>query len=450
MSQKQKIVWYEGMNLDPHHFQQWERYQRSLLDSRIRSVVKYDWGLLDISIDKESLMNGQFTLLRCKGVTPDGLIFNIPDDDPAPSSRSVEGFFPATLNELSVFLAIPSERERGRNCALEGKTEKSDTRYVFDKMSVLDDNTGTDERQVGIGRPNFLLRFRDESLEDFSVMKVGEIVRTPDGSFALNGQFIPPCLTIEASDALMTICRRLLELLVAKSSAFSERKHMTGQGDVASAMRTFAIIQTLNTHIPLLNHMYLSPKTHPEELYVNMLALAGQLSAFSPEIQVDPRQFPAYDHTNLSRCFHELDSKIRVLLDSLISVKKYMDIPLEKKSDTMRVGTVSDTSLFREAEIFLTASGDMPEKEMVDAVLTNIRVASPDTINAVLASFSKALPLTHSLMPPPELPRQEGTYYFRMEPSGSFWESISRSGAISVFIPIELSRIRIGAVAVKK
>lgn len=450
MSQRQKIVWYEGMNLDPHHFQQWDRYHKSFLVSRIRSVIKYDWGLLEIAIDKESLMNGQFTLLRGKGVTPDGLLFNIPDDDLAPASRSVEGFFPATQSELSVFLAIPSEREWGRNCALENKTERSDTRYVFSKISVLDDNTGTDERQVGIGRTNFQLRFRDESLEDFSVMKVGEIMRTPDGSFALNEQFIPPCLTIEASEELMTICRRLLELLVAKSTAFSERKHMTGHGDVASAMRTFAIIQTLNTYIPLLNHMYSSPKTHPEELYVNMLALAGQLSAFSPEIQADPRQFPTYDHTNLSRCFHELDSKIRSLLDSLISVKKYVNIPLERKSDTMFVGIVSDSSLFQQAEIFLTARGDMPEKEMIDAVLTNIRVASPDTINAVLASFSKALPLTHSMMPPPELPRQEGTYYFRLEPSGSFWESICRSSTIAVFRPAELNRITIDAVAVKK
>lgn len=450
MSQKQRVVWYEGMNLDPHHFQQWDRYHRSLLDSRIRSVVKYDYGLLNIAIDKESITNGQFTLLRCKGVTPDGLAFNIPDDDPAPPSRSVEGFFPATQNELSVFLAIPSERERGRNCALEGKTERTDSRYTFDKMSVLDDNTGTDERQIGIGRTNFQLRFRDEPLEDFSVMKVGEIVRTADGSYALSEKFIPPSLTIEASESLMTICRRLLELLVAKSTAFSERKSMTGHGDVASAMRTFSIIQTLNTYIPLLNHMYTSPKAHPEHLYMNMLALAGQLSAFSPEIQVDPRQFPVYDHTNLSRCFHELDSKIRSLLDSLISVKKYMNIPLERKSDTMYVGTVGDSSLFQQAEFFLTVQGDMPEKEMIEAILTNIRVASPDTINAVLASFSKALPLTHAMMPPAELPRREGTYYFRLEPSGSFWESISRSNAIAVFRPTELSRIKIEAVAVKK
>jgi type VI secretion system protein ImpJ len=317
-------------------------------------------------------------------------------------------------------------------------------------MSVLDDNTGTDERQLGIGRTNFELRFRDESLEDFSVMKVGEIVRTPDGSFALSERFIPPCLTIEASENLMMICRRLLELLVAKSTAFGERKYATGQGDIASAMRNFSIIQTLNTYIPLLNHMFSSPRTHPEDLYVNMLALAGQLSAFSPEIQVDPRQFPTYDHTNLSRCFHELDSKIRSLLDSLISVKKYVNIPLERKSETMLVGNVADSSLFQQAEIFLTVRSDMPEKEMIDAMLTNIRVASPDTINAVLASFSKALPLTHSMMPPPELPRQEGTYYFRMEPSGSFWESMIRSSAIAIFIPTELSGIGIDAVAVKK
>lgn len=451
MAQRQKVVWYEGMNLDPHHFQQWDRYHRSFLDFRIRSVVKYDWGLLDISIDKESVANGQFSLLRCKGVTPDGLIFNIPDEDPAPSSRSIQEIFQATQNELSVFLAIPSERERSINCSLEGKTENKNTRYLFDKTSVTDDNTGADERQLGIGRTNFQIRFGNESLEDFSVMKIAEIVRTQDGSFALSQSFIPPSLTIEASEYLTMICRRLLELLVAKSSYFSERKPVTGQsGDAATQMRTFWILQTLNTTIPLLNHIRTSSKAHPEELYVHLLALAGQLSTFSPEARIDPSQIPAYDHNNLSKCFGELDIRIRKLLEILVTEKKYFSIPLERKGESLYIGSVGDPSLFQEAQFFITVSGDLPERELVDSVLTNIRVASPDTMNAVLGSFSKALPLAHAMMPPSELPRHEGMYYFRLEPSGPFWEAICRSSALAVFVPTELRSITVDAVAVKK
>ncbi len=148
MSQRQKVIWFEGMNLDPHHFQQWERYHKSLLDFRIRSIIKFDWGILDISIDKEGIVNGQFNLLKCKGITPDGLIFNIPDEDPAPHSRNIQELFQATQNELSVFLVIPSEKERGRNCILQEESGKKELRYILNNISVTDDNTGANEREI--------------------------------------------------------------------------------------------------------------------------------------------------------------------------------------------------------------------------------------------------------------------------------------------------------------
>jgi type VI secretion system protein ImpJ len=47
MSQRHKIVWYEGMNLDPHHFQQMDRYFKTGLDFRIHAIAHFDWGLSD-------------------------------------------------------------------------------------------------------------------------------------------------------------------------------------------------------------------------------------------------------------------------------------------------------------------------------------------------------------------------------------------------------------------
>jgi len=450
LSRRQKIIWYEGMKLDPHHFQHWDRYHKAVLDFRIRSLAHLDWGLLDIAIDKEALINGQFNLLRCKGVTPDGLIFNIPDEDSVPTSRGIQEFFPATESELSVFLAIPVTGEKRSNCRLEGDSDKRDTRFIFDNITVTDDNTGTEERQIGIGRTNFQLRLGNESLEDFSALKIAEIIRSPDGSFALSDKFIPPSLTIEASENLMAITRRLLELLVAKSSSLSSGNNFTAQVDFTSRDLTiFWIIQTLNIYIPLLNHFFTLSKVHPEELYIRLLALAGQLTTFSSDKNIDPRTFPTYDHNDLSKCFNQLDAKILALLESISPAVNYIPIPLEKKSESLYVGKVSDSNLFQDSKFFLVISGDLPEKRIIDEVSTNIRVASPDTIDGVLSSFSKALPIKHSSMPPAGLTRQEGTQYFQVEPQGPFWEAICRSNALAIFVPTELRSLNIELVAVR-
>ncbi len=282
-------------------------------------------------------------------------------------------------------------------------------------------------------------------------MKIAEIVRASDGSFALNDQFIPPCLTLDASENLITISRRLLELLIAKSSAFSEHKHFAAQTECTpTQIRSFWILQILNSYIPILNHIYSLSKVHPEELYVHLLMLVGQLTTFSPDSDIDFRKLPIYDHKNLSKCFNEIDKTIRGLLDSLVYKKNYINIPLQKKSESLYIGKVGDTSLFQESNFFLVFSGDIQEKKMIDAILANIRVASPDTIDAVLGSFSKALPLIHAPTAPSGLPIQEDTQYFRLDPSGTFWEAICRSSSLAIFIPTEFSDIQIKVVAVKQ
>jgi type VI secretion system protein ImpJ len=35
MARNRKVLWYEGMTLDPHHFQHWDRYNQALLNFRV-------------------------------------------------------------------------------------------------------------------------------------------------------------------------------------------------------------------------------------------------------------------------------------------------------------------------------------------------------------------------------------------------------------------------------
>ena len=74
----QRIVWFEGMKLDPHHFQQADRYNQYYINKRLTLINSNYWGLKEIQIDNAALAGGVFNLIACSGVMPDGMLFNIP------------------------------------------------------------------------------------------------------------------------------------------------------------------------------------------------------------------------------------------------------------------------------------------------------------------------------------------------------------------------------------
>ena len=84
MSWESKVVWQEGLFLQPHHFQQQDRYLESLVCGLAGSVTPYAWGLRELTLDTELLKLGKLAVKSATGLTPDGAIFRIPQVDPHP------------------------------------------------------------------------------------------------------------------------------------------------------------------------------------------------------------------------------------------------------------------------------------------------------------------------------------------------------------------------------
>ena len=61
---------------------------------------------------------------------PDGMIFNIPENDPVPKSRNFEEIFSATSERLEVYLVLPVEHTSGKNCHLDESQLNDSLRYV--------------------------------------------------------------------------------------------------------------------------------------------------------------------------------------------------------------------------------------------------------------------------------------------------------------------------------
>src|SRR5512143_1663551 len=115
----QKVVWYEGMKLDPHHFQQSDRYNQYNINSKFRLLNPSFWGIKEMQIDIAALAGGSFGFVECRGIMPDGFSFDMPGNDPLPKSRNFEDLFEATSEKLDVFLALPAENASGNNCQFE-------------------------------------------------------------------------------------------------------------------------------------------------------------------------------------------------------------------------------------------------------------------------------------------------------------------------------------------
>jgi type VI secretion system protein ImpJ len=50
MSVNSKVVWSEGLLLQPHHFQQHDRYLENLVQARCAGLRPYPWGVSALKI----------------------------------------------------------------------------------------------------------------------------------------------------------------------------------------------------------------------------------------------------------------------------------------------------------------------------------------------------------------------------------------------------------------
>ncbi|MEM1043045.1 MAG: type VI secretion system baseplate subunit TssK [Bacteroidota bacterium] len=443
-----KTVWYEGMTLDPHHLQQWDRYHQGVVHARVGALTRHGWGLTELALDEERLANGEVALLRCAGVMPDGLPFSLPDEGPLPEPRSLGEHFAATGDALSVVLAIPAERPGGGNVARNGAASR-ETRFAATPVSLPDDTTGADERTVEVAQPRFRIGFGTEALPEFTVLPVAEVHRRETGLFALRETFIPTCLRTGASARLNQFARRLLELLVARSTTLADRwRGVTQQRELSPAdLTVLGLNLAMSTYVPLLNHHHARGDAHPEALYTTLLALAGHLAAFTPGASTAPRDYPVYAHADLTTCFNALDAILMELLGGAAPKANYARVPLREERENLYVAQ-PDGRLLDEAQFFLLVrSDDLPEARLAQELPQMIRVASPDTIDAVLRSYTRALSVEHTNRLPSGVPMDNQATYFQLQKRGPFWEAIQASGGLAIFVPAEFGQLHMELIA---
>jgi type VI secretion system protein ImpJ len=438
MKHLSRVAWFEGMYLGPHHFQVQNRYLEDSIHFVTTSLWFEPWGMLGFELDREALQNGTVAVVHARGIFPDGLAFYMPESDPLPPSRNITEAFSPVRDSMTVLLGVPRRNTDGLTCALSGADEAKDTRYVVEIQHLHDETTGRDEKPVPLGRKNIRLYLDTENSENLTTLPLARIVRDGAGHFVFDPNFIPPCLQISASEPLMMMLQRLIEILGAKSDALT-RQPAGGKGTPIGLSQAevaqFWFLHCVNSGLAPLQNFYISKRGHPEALFVEMSRLAGALCTFA--LESHPETIPSYDHRNLSECFDALDRHIRFNLEAVIPTNA-VSIPLRQTENYFYTGDVADERCLHRSRWIFGIRSPIGEADLIAKAMALVKICSKEFVSKLVQRALPGLTLAHLPVPPSAISPKVEYQYFSLSKAGPCWDHIVKTREIGIYIPGEV------------
>ena len=436
MRQLQPVIWSKGTFLSPQHLQAQERFVEDSARFYLDSLNARSWGFREIQIDTKALSEGRLAITLASGIFPDALPLDIPASEYPPPARILDECFQDGRQSCTFYLAVPEYLHGGMNVSVD--RGRVSTRFLAQLLMVRDENTGSGEKPVQVARKNLRLLVEGESRDGYSTLRVARVLRSETGTFQLDPSFVPPLVDFAANDHLVSMARRLVEILTARSSAISGLRRQKNQSladFTAADIANFWLLYTVNTAFPVFRHLFETRRGHPEALYNAMLSLAGALSTFSTTIH--PRDLPPYDHDNLGACFTDLDEKLRALLETVVPTN-IVSLPLKLIQPAIYATSLDNEKYLVNTRMYLAVSAETSQAEIVGKTPQLVKVCSVSHIDHLVRQALPGVPLTYVAAPPSAIPVKLNHQYFSLNQSGPAWEAVQRSRNLAAYVPADL------------
>ncbi|NCA71382.1 MAG: type VI secretion system baseplate subunit TssK [Sphingobacteriia bacterium] len=423
-----KILWSEGLFLQPHHFQQHDRWVEHLVAAKAGLGQPAPWGLARLAIDPQLLGLGTFALTEVAGLLPDGTACDAPLSDPLPAPLQLDD----SAAGQTIYLALPLRRT---GAAESGGAERQETglRYRIGELTVRDNAAGADtETLLEIGRLDLRLMLEREARDGFACCGVARVLECrADRELVLDRAYIPPCLDYRVGARLTDLLEELLGLLHRQAESRARRVRGVGRGGVAD-WADFLLLQLMNRAEPLLSHLLRIRGLHPETLFRELLGLAGELATFASETKRPP-EFPAYRHDDLDATFTPLSERLREYLGREY-VERAIAIPIQERQFGFRVALVADRSLLATARFVLAAQASLDSQILRARFPAQCKIGPVERIQELVKLALPGIALRSMPTPPLEIPYHAGFDYFELDRGSEFWTELAGGGGLGLHI----------------
>jgi type VI secretion system protein ImpJ len=429
MTWTNKVIWTEGMFLQPQHMQQHDRFLAQQAQLRLAATAPYGWGHLSLTLDSAALNLGKVAISAAQGVTPDGLAFEIPGQDPAPAALDVA----ADARDELVLLAISLQRPGVAETDAESDAGSMPPRFRSAEVEVGDTNvSGQRAAPIQVGRMNLrilLARDAGEGVATIGLCKVVE--RRADNKLVLDPAFIPPSLHCGGNEILASHLRDVHGLLHQRGEALAARLAQPGRAGVGEIV-DFLMLELINRTDPLVAQLRQASLLHPKDFYYFLVSLVGELATFGESRR--PASFPAYDHDNPMFCFKPVMDGLR---QALLIVREQSAIPIElqDRKHGVRVASIPDLDLQRTAQFVLAVSSQLPGDALRARFPTQVTISTVERIRDLVNFQLPGVPLRPLPIAPRQIPYHAGFNYFELETRGNdIWKQLESSGGMAMHV----------------
>jgi type VI secretion system protein ImpJ len=464
MTWHNKVVWTQGMFLQPHHFQQEGRHRQHALNARVDALSPYGWGFAELRVDEARLALGQVLVEHARGVMPDGTPFSIPDVDVAPPPMDV----PADVHDERIVLAVTMDREGVAEMAFDansdddalgvnanvnagaGTTARNGERPRY---AVTDDQVrdavGDDTELVEIQTARLclhLLREKDlpQGMAALGVVKVLE--KRSDQQLVLDRGYVPPQVRIDATPHLASVTtllhghvRQRAQLLVSMIGQLSHG---------VSELADFLTLQALNRYEPVLRQLAAAPNVHPRELHTTLLMLAGDLATLASSTRRLADQ-PLYHHPDPRMAFDPLVAVLREMLNVEV-MHKALQIKLEPRKYGVHVAVVPDPTLPRSAGFVLAVAAQLPGEQVRTRFPAQSCLAPAAMLGKLVNNNLPGIKLRVLPVAPRQLPFHAGHHYFELDNAGELWQQFQDSGSLALHVGGDFPGLEMQLWAIRK
>ncbi len=429
MSWDSRVLWTEGLFLQPHHFQQADRHMESLVAGLAARVAPYVWGVSVLDIDEDALKVGKFALRAASGLTQDGVVFRIPSVDEHPPALEV----PSGIKDCVVYLTVPQRRQGALEIDPSG-VELSAARMRVSELEITDTlGAGRKPVTLAVGKLRLQYGLAVDDLADRLAIPVARIIEVrPDMEVVLDKAFIPAALDLRAAPPLTGFLKELEGLLGHRMMALSGRLAQAGAARGAAEIQDFLLLMAINRILPQIRLLADLENVHPVQFYRDCLAIAGEMATFmAPEKH--PPQFPPYQHHDLTTTFAPVLRVLRRYLSAVLE-QNAVSIALEPRKFGISVGLIADRKLIGTSGFFLAVTSDLPAETIRRHFPGQAKIGPVEEIRQLVNSALPGITVRALPVAPRQIPYHAGAVYFELDAESAYWGRMTTSGGIAVHV----------------
>lgn len=445
MDIQKMLFWHQGLFLQPQHFQLLDLSFQSRLHPFYNFLQPHFWGITKIEIQQSALAAGSFHLTGGGFLFPDGTYAVISDNAVVEVRTFAEAWIEGG-KPLHVYIGLKKLSSTGGNVTvMEKPTPISDvtTRFVTKAEPEKIKDLHSDGPEGEVKRLNYVLKIFWEtettSTGDYDLIPLGRLEKSGQ-EVALSANYVPPCLTIFASEALFKMTKEIRDLITARSRQLEEYKKQRGIQTAEFGSRDMVYLlslRSLNRYVPILSHYTETRHVHPWIVYGTLRQLIGELSSFSEKVNVmgeakgEGTLLPEYDHRTLWECFSVARALVSQLIDEITAGPEYV---ISMVYDGTYYATDLNPAVFESRNRFyLVCRTEEDPKSAIQALTTIAKLSSRKNLPLLIARALPGVGLQHLSAPPQELPRRAHTLYFAIDYHSDQWDFVKKSNNIALY-----------------